>query len=133
VYITLSEFYVEGDLDAFDAWFLPLADKMRKLPGNVIYQLLSDPRYPNRRVLNEVWQTEADHLAHLIDMDHVEIIALGSEKGMRDVYVHHWSDAEGHLERGRERLETRLQDPNERSEMYRLVEEFRASRGLPVA
>jgi quinol monooxygenase YgiN len=133
MYITLSEFSVEGDQEAFDAWFLPLADRMRALPGNVLYQLLHDPRDTGRRVVNEVWETEADHLAHLIDLDHVEIIALGSEKGMRDVYVHHWSEAEGHLERGRERLETRLEDPNERSEMYRLVEEFRQSRGLPAA
>jgi hypothetical protein len=65
-------------------------------------------------------------------MDHVEIIALGSDKGMRDVYVHHWSEAEGHLERGRERTEARLDDPNERNEMYRRIEEFRLARGLPV-
>ena len=77
MYITLSEFYVEGDGVAFDAWFLPLADKMRALPGNVLYQLLHDPQDPTRRVVNEVWETEDDHLAHLIDMDHVEIIALG--------------------------------------------------------
>jgi quinol monooxygenase YgiN len=133
VYITLSEFFVEGDGVAFDAWFLPLADKMRALPGNVLYQLLHDPQDPTRRVVNEVWETEDDHLAHLIDMDHGEIIALGSDKGMRDVYVHHWSEAEGHLERGRERTEARLDDPNERNEMYRRIEEFRVARGLPVS
>lgn len=132
MYITLSEFQVEGDGEAFDGWFMPLADKMRALPGNVLYQLLHDPRDPSRRVVNEVWETEEDHLAHLIDMDHVEIIALGSEMGMRNVYVHHWSHAEGHLERGRERTESRLNDPNERDEMYRRIEEFRQSRGLTV-
>jgi quinol monooxygenase YgiN len=133
VYITISQFSVEGDGEAFDAWFIPLADKMRALPGNVIYRLLHDPLVSESRVVTEVWATEADHLAHLVDLDHVEIIALGSEKGMRNVYVHHWSEAEGHIERGRERTEGRLNDPNERGEMYRLIDEFRAARGLPVS
>jgi quinol monooxygenase YgiN len=110
---------------------LPLADKMRTLPGNVLYRVLHDPRDPAARVLTEVWETEQDHLNHLVDPDHVEIIALGSEMGMRDVYVHHWSCAEGHIERGRERTEYRLADHDERGEMYRLIDEFRAARGLP--
>jgi hypothetical protein len=46
--------------------------------------------------------------------------------------VHHWSQAEGHIERGRERTENRLADRNERSEMYRLIDELRAARGLPT-
>ena len=133
MYITLSQFRVEGDGAAFDQWFLPLADKMRALPGNVLYRLLHDPRDPQARVLTEAWETEQDHLSHLVDPDHVEIIALGSEKGMRDVYVHHWSRAEGHIERGRERTEYRLADRGERGEMYRLIHEFRVSRGLPTS
>jgi quinol monooxygenase YgiN len=132
VYITISRFSVEGDGRAFDDWFIPLADKMRSLPGNVMYRLLHDPLDAAGRVVTEAWATEDDHLAHLVDPDHVEIIALGSEKGMRDVYVHHWSRAEGHIERGRERTEGRLADPNERGEMYRLIDEFRAARGLRV-
>jgi quinol monooxygenase YgiN len=133
MYITLSEFRVEGDGAAFDAWMLPLADKMRALPGNVLYRVLHDPRDPAARVLTEVWETEQDHLDHLVDTDHVEIIALGSEMGMRDVYVHHWSRAEGHIERGRERTEHRLTDRNERGEMYRRIDEFRTARGLSAS
>jgi quinol monooxygenase YgiN len=133
MFITLSRFRVEGDGAAFDEWMLPLTDKMRALPGNVLYQLLLDPRDPEARVLTEVWETEQDHLNHLVDPDHVEIIALGSEKGMRDVYVHHWSRAEGHIERGRERTEYRLANRGERSDMYRLIDEFRAARGLPAS
>jgi quinol monooxygenase YgiN len=132
MYITLSQFRVEGDGTAFDEWLLPLADKMRALPGNILYRVLHDPRDPQARVLTEVWRTEQDHLDHLVDPDHVEIIALGSEMGMRDVYVHHWSHAEGHIERGRERTEHRLADRDERSEMYRLIDELRAARGLPA-
>jgi quinol monooxygenase YgiN len=132
MFITLSQFRVEGDGAAFDEWMLPLTDKMRALPGNVLYRLLHDPRDPQARVLTEAWETERDHLNHLVDPDHVEIIALGSEKGMRDVYVHHWSQAGGHIERGRERTEYRLADRGERGEMYRLIDEFRAARGLPA-
>lgn len=50
--------------------------------------------------------------------------------GTRDVYVHHWSRAEGHIERGRERTEHRLAD---RDEMYRKIDELRAARGLPAS
>ena len=120
MFITLSQFRVEGDGAAYDEWMLPLTDKMRALPGNVLYRLLHDPRDPQARVLTEVWETEQDHLNHLVDPDHVEIIALGSEKGMRDVHVHHWSNAEGHIERGRERTEFRLADHDERGEMYQI-------------
>lgn len=133
MFITLSQFRVEGDGAAFDKWLLPLAEKMRALPGNVLYRLLHDPRDPQARVITEVWETEQDHLNHLVDPDHVEIIALGSEKGMREVYAHHWSHAEGHTERGRERTEYRLDDRTERAEMYRLIDEFRAARGLPAS
>ncbi|MGC0367365.1 quinol monooxygenase YgiN [Rhodococcus sp. 27YEA15] len=133
MYITLSRFRVEGDGAEFDKWILPLADKMRALPGNVLYRVLHDPLDPEARVLTEVWETEDDHLAHLVDPDHVEIIAIGSEKGMRDVYVHHWSKAEGHIERGRNRTEQRLADREERSEMYRLIDELRTSRGLATS
>jgi len=49
------------------------------------------------------------------------------------VYVHHWSRAEGHIERGRERTEYRLADRGDRGEMYRLIDEFRVSRGLPAS
>jgi quinol monooxygenase YgiN len=133
MFVTISQFRVEGDPDAFDAWLLPLADRMRALPGNVLYRVLHDPVDLASRVLTEVWQTEDDHLAHLVDPDHVEIIALGSEMGMRDVYVHHWSRAEGHLERGRGRTEQRLADRDERSEMYRMIDELRTARGLPTS
>jgi len=57
------------------------------------------------------------------------MIALGSEKGMRDVYAHHWSRAKGHIGRGRDRTEYRLADTGARGEMYRLIDEFRAARG----
>ncbi|MDV6271335.1 putative quinol monooxygenase [Rhodococcus globerulus] len=133
MYITISRFRVEGDGETFDKWLLPLADKMRALPGNVLYRVLHDPLDPQARVLTEVWETEEDHLAHLVDLDHVEIIAIGSEKGMRDMYVHHWSKAEGHIERGRSRTEQRLADRTERGEMYRLIDEFRVSRGLSTS
>jgi quinol monooxygenase YgiN len=133
MYISLSRFRVEGDGQAFDAWLLPLADKMRALPGNVLYQLLHDPVDSDVRVLTEVWETEADHHGHLIDMDHVEIIAMGSEMGMRDVTVHHWSQAEGHIFRGSERTEhQRGADEPFRDEMYARISEFRKQRGLPV-
>jgi quinol monooxygenase YgiN len=133
MYITISQFRVEGDGDAFDAWLLPLADRMRALPGNVLYRVLRDLLDPSGRMLTEVWETEDAHLAHLVDPDHVEIIALGSEMGMRDVYVHHWSNAEGHIERGRSRTEQRLTDRNERGEMYRMIDELRSARGLPTS
>jgi hypothetical protein len=48
------------------------------------------------------------------------------------VHAHHWSRAEGHIERGRERTEQRLADRDERGEMYRLIDELRAARGLPA-
>ena len=132
MFITLSRFRVEGDGAAFDEWMLPLADKMRVLPGNVIYRLLHDARDPQARYITEVWDTEQDHEYHLVDPAHVEMIALGSEKGMRDVYAHHWTRAEGHIGRGRERTEHRLADTGSRGEMYRLIDEFRAARGLPT-
>src|SRR6476646_1048114 len=122
MYITIAQYRVEGDLDAFDAWIQPLADHMRALPGNVLYRVSRDLSDPRSRVSTEVWETEADHLAHLVDPHHVEIIALGSEMGMRDVYVHHWSDAAGHIERGRARTDQRLADPNERADMYQMID-----------
>lgn len=134
MYISLSRFRVEGDGEAFDRWILPLAEKMKALPGNVLYQLLHDPLDAAARVMNEVWETEADHHAHLIDMDHVEIIALGSEKGMRDVTVHHWAAAEGHTFRGSERTEHhRGATEPYRDEMYARIAMFRKDRGLADA
>lgn len=133
MFITLSQFRVEGDAAAFDEWMLPLTDKMRQLPGNVLYRLLHDASDPQGRYITEVWETEADHEYHLVDPAHVEMIALGSEKGMRDVFAHHWDRAEGHIGRGRERTEQRLADTGARGEMFRLIDEFRAARGLPAA
>jgi quinol monooxygenase YgiN len=133
VYISISRFRVEGDGDQFDRWLLPLADKMRALPGNVLYQVLHDPLDSEARVLTEVWETEADHHAHLIDEDHVEIIAMGSEMGMRDVAVHHWAQAEGHTYRGSERTEhARGATEPFRDEMYARIAKLRESRGLSV-
>ena len=131
MYITLSKFRVEGDAAAFDAWMLPLADKMAALPGNVLYWFEQDVRDPQTRYISEAWETELDHERHLVDPAHVEMIALGSEKGMRDVFANHWSQAEGHIGRGRPRTEHRLADTGARGEMYRLIDEFRAARGLP--
>ena len=132
MFITLSTFRVEGDGAEFDQWMLPLADKMRALPGNVLYWLTRDPRDPQTRYISEAWESEQDHEHHLVDPAHVEMIALGSEKGMRDVYANHWSRAEGHTGRGRARTEHRLADTGARGEMYRLIDEFRADRGLPT-
>ena len=131
MFITIAEYRVEGDGDAFDAWIGPLADTQRALPGNVMYRVTRHLTDPTRRQSTEVWETEEAHIAHLTEANHVEIIAMGSEMGMRDVYVHHWSDAEGHIERGRGRTDNRLEDPSERAEMYRLIDEFRAAKGLP--
>jgi hypothetical protein len=83
-------------------------------------------------VVNEVWETMDDHLAHLLHPVHVDMIAFGSDRGMRDVFVHHWEQAEGHIARGRERTEQRLDDPSERHEMYRKIDEARRSSPAPV-
>jgi quinol monooxygenase YgiN len=125
VYITICDFRIEGDAEAFDAWFLARAAILRQLPGNVRYELLRDVTHPDRRTVNEVWETMDDHLAHLVHPVHVEIIAFGSDYGMRDLCVHHWERAEGHISQARERTEQRRDDPDERPEMYQMIDELR--------
>jgi quinol monooxygenase YgiN len=133
MYITICDFRVEGDGDAFDTWFLEHADVMRTQPGNRRYELARDVRHPDRRTVTEVWETKANHLAHLDHPVHVDLIAFASDRGMRDIYVHHWEDARDHIEQGRERSEERRQDPSERPEMYSAIEQLRAERGLVEA
>ena len=57
MYITLSQFRVEGDGTAFDEWFLPLADKMGALPGNILYRMLHDPNPALREQAALAWCT----------------------------------------------------------------------------
>jgi quinol monooxygenase YgiN len=132
MYITICDFRVEGDLDAFDTWFLERAAVLRGLPGNLRYELLKDATRPEWRTVNEVWQTMDDHLAHLVHPTHVEIIAFGSDMGMRDLSVHHWEDARGHLSQSRERTEQQRDDPEERPEMYRMIGELRGEAEAPA-
>ena len=131
MYITICDFRVEGDLEAFDAWFLERAAAIRALPGNHRYELLKDATRPDWRTTNEVWETMDDHLAHLVHPMHVEIIAFGSDMGMRDLCVHHWEDARGHVSQSRERTEQHRDDPNERPEMYQMIEDLRGEAGTP--
>jgi quinol monooxygenase YgiN len=128
MYITICDFRVEGDGDAFDAWFLEHAEVMRQQPGNRRYELARDVVRADRRTVTEVWETKDDHLAHLNHPVHVDLIAFGSDRGMRDLYVHHWEDAQGHIEQGRERTDGRRDDPDERPEMYAAIERLRADR-----
>jgi antibiotic biosynthesis monooxygenase len=61
---------------------LPLADKMRALPGNVLYRFLHDARDPQARYITEIWETEQDHEYHLVDPAHVEMpFGLGPGHG----------------------------------------------------
>jgi len=53
MFITLSQFRVEGDGAAFDEWMLPLAGKMRALPGNIFYRFLHDARDPQARYITK--------------------------------------------------------------------------------
>jgi quinol monooxygenase YgiN len=133
MYITICDFRVEGDGDAFDAWFLEHAEVMRGEPGNRRYELARDARRREGRTVTEVWDTKDDHLAHLNHPVHVDLIAFGSDRGMRDIYVHHWEDARGYIEQGRERSESRRADPEERPEMYAAIEKLRAERSLAEA
>jgi quinol monooxygenase YgiN len=128
MYITICDFRVEGDGDAFDRWFLEHADALRSLPGNMRYELARHVRHPERRTVTEVWETMDDHLAHLVDPVHVDLIAFGSDHGMRDISVHHWEDARGHTSQARERTEGRRDDPAERPEMYAAIEQLRTER-----
>ena len=125
MYITICDFRVEGDTAAFDAWFLEKAEVLRGLPGNLRYELLRDVGHPDRRTVNEVWETMDDHLAHLVHPAHAEIIAFASDRGMRDIDVHHWEQAEGHINQRRERSEQRRDDPEERPEMYHMIAALR--------
>jgi quinol monooxygenase YgiN len=127
MYITICDFRVDGDGDAFDTWFLDHASVLRGLHGNLRYELLRDPVRADWRTVNEVWETEADHVAHLTHPVHVDLIAFGSERGMRDLCVHHWERAEGHITQSRERTEQRRDDPQERPEMYRMIGDLRTS------
>jgi quinol monooxygenase YgiN len=129
MYITICDFRVEGDGDAFDAWFLEHADVLRRQPGNCRYELARDARDNSRRTVTEVWQTKDDHLAHLDHPVHVDLIAFASDRGMRDIYVHHWEDARDHIEQGRERSESRRDDPAERPDMYAAIEKLRTEQG----
>ena len=126
MYVTICDFRVEGDGDAFDRWFLEHAEVMRTQPGNLRYELARDVLHPDRRTVTEVWETMDHHLAHLVHPVHVDLIAFGSEHGMRDLYVHHWEDARGHVSQGRERTEARRDDPEERPEMYAAIDRLRA-------
>jgi quinol monooxygenase YgiN len=126
MYITICDFRVEGDGDAFDAWFLEHADVLRRQPGNRRYELARHTVDTTRRTVTEVWETKDDHLAHLDHPVHVDLIAFASDRGMRDIYVHHWEDARGHIEQGRERSEARRDDPDERPDMYAAIEKLRS-------
>jgi quinol monooxygenase YgiN len=95
--------YVSFEIDpqkveAFEEWFEPLVERTKQQhSGCVAYDYMLEPHDPERRLLVEVWATEADHAAHHSHEDHIEMLARGSsEFGMKNLRIHNWSQAEGY-------------------------------------
>jgi quinol monooxygenase YgiN len=137
MHVSFGEFEVEGDLEAFDAWFSERAVAMRTCKGCLKYEFLTDPLHPNRRCVFEAWATSADHAAHLNHPDHIEMLARGSRDfGECNIWVNHWDRAEGHISRGRDRSDGQFESVqpdhasagewqgSERAEMYRRIREY---------
>src|SRR5579864_5209679 len=107
------------DRAAFDEWHLSCVSIAQKEKGCVAYDYLHDPLHPERGVNVEIWETREDWQAHLLDPDHVEMMARASfEWGVRDLRVHFWLEAGGHQFGVRERTDTPMEG---RGDLYERI------------
>jgi quinol monooxygenase YgiN len=97
------EFQVDAsNSDEFDRWFIPLAEKARKIPGCHTYDYLSDPAQSERRVVTEVWETAQALDIHESAPGHIETLALASRVyGAHHLRIHRW-EADVHTQAERE-------------------------------
>jgi quinol monooxygenase YgiN len=114
-------FEINGDQDAFEAWYLPLVDKMRAAPGCISYDYLVDPSRPGVGRMIEAWERPEDRTACQTSPQHVEMVARGSRDfGMANLSAHRWR-GEDHVHGERPRTETPIAG---RDELNRLVAEY---------
>ena len=114
------------DRDAFDTWYLGLVEAAQQEEGCIVYDYLIDPRHPTRGVTIAAWRSEADIAAHRLHPSHIELMALGGEKGIRDIHVHSFSDVGGYRISSRARLEGAGDDPESRARMLALIAQYQA-------
>jgi quinol monooxygenase YgiN len=121
VLVLYVSFVVDGDRNAVDDWFGPLAATTRAVDECVLYELLHDPYDPQRGVILEAWSSPAAREAYLLMPHHVEMVAEATRRyGMRDFRTLLWRDAGEVTIGGRHRSE---QADGDRHEMNRLVAE----------
>jgi quinol monooxygenase YgiN len=81
---------------AFDAWFLPLARRVREQEGCIAYDYRVDPTQPDRGFVVEVWES-AEALAQCEEIEaHKEIIDGLEYWQMEDTWIHWWHEAAGY-------------------------------------
>ena len=127
VLVNYVSFEVEtDDRDAFDSWYLGLIEAARNENGCIVYDYLTDPRNPTRGITIAAWQSEADIAAHRLHHTHVELMALGSAKGIRDIHVHSFGDVGKYKTSSRSRLDGAGDDPESRARMLALIAAYQA-------
>jgi quinol monooxygenase YgiN len=123
VLVTYVTFEVDPRTEAeFDDWFAGLVRAIRATAGCVVYDFLANPGQPGGRAMVEVWESEADREAHLVQPAHVEMVArASSEFGMRNLRAHYWEEAMGHHVVERKRSDMPVEG---RDDLNRLVFDY---------
>jgi len=97
VIVIYVSFQLDGDVQAFESWFVPLLEQTRSAEGCVVYDYLVDPVEPKRRYMLEAWSSDEALEAHHAAPEHVEMLALGTlVHGLRDLRVHPFDGLDRH-------------------------------------
>jgi quinol monooxygenase YgiN len=97
VIIIYVSFHLDGDAQAFDAWFLPLVEQTRSAAGCIAYDYSVDPVELKRRCMFEAWSSHEALDEHHAAPEHVEMLALGTlVHGMRDLRIDRWDGLDQH-------------------------------------
>lgn len=116
------------DREAFDQWYLRLADDARQEDGCILYVYLKDPRHPTRGVTVAAWRGEEDIAAHRLHPSHIELLALGSTKwGMRNITVHSFRDVGQYSVGSRTQVDGKGEDEASRVRMHSLIRAYQAA------
>lgn len=120
--VNYSSFRIEGsDAAAFDRWFFRLVEAARCEEGCLVYDYFVDPADRSRRYVMAAWTSEQTLAAHRVHPLHIEMLAEGSARGIRDLRKHSWRRAEGYSYGERDRTESPHAGDPGRDEMEQRV------------
>jgi quinol monooxygenase YgiN len=82
------------DRAAFDEWLIPLVQECRRAPGCHTYEYCVNPEHPDGGIIFASFDSEEAYEAVRLGPAHIDMLAFGEERGMRDKIVDHFVDDE---------------------------------------